>query len=164
MKFLVEKKELEHNLTEKLSIERQRLYNVLETLPAYVVLLDKDHFMPFANKFFRERFGEPQGRPCYEFLFKRNSPCENCETYKVLQTKQSHRWEWTGPDGRNYDIHDFPFPEADGSTLILEMGLDITERKKAEEQLRTVSLYTRGLVEANLDALVTIMLRAKSRM
>ena len=38
--------------------ERQRLYNVLETLPVYVILLDKDYHVPFANKFFRERFGE----------------------------------------------------------------------------------------------------------
>ena len=44
--------------TEQVSNERQRLYNVLETLPAYVVLLDKDYRVPFANKVFRERFGE----------------------------------------------------------------------------------------------------------
>jgi signal transduction histidine kinase len=49
-----------------------------------------------------------------------------------LKTNQSNHWEWTGPDSRNYDIYDYPFVEADGSTLILEMGIDITERKKAE--------------------------------
>jgi signal transduction histidine kinase len=118
--------------TEEVSIERQRLYNVLETLPAYVVLLDKDYRVPFANKVFRERFGESHGRRCHEYLFKLDSPCENCETYKVLKTNQSNHWEWTGPDSRNYDIYDYPFVEADGSTLILEMGIDITERKKAE--------------------------------
>ena len=118
--------------TEEVSSERQRLYNVLETLPAYVVLLDKDYRVPFANKVFRERFGESHGRRCHEYLFKLDSPCENCETYKVLKTNQSNHWEWTGPDSRNYDIYDYPFVEADGSTLILEMGIDITERKKAE--------------------------------
>ena len=109
---------------------------VLETLPAYVILLDKDYCVPFANKVFREHFGESQGRPCYDFLFKRESPCETCETYKVMKTNGPHRWEWTGPDGRDYDIYDFPFIEADGSTLILEMGIDITERKKLEKQLK----------------------------
>lgn len=147
--------------TQEYSSERIRLYNVLETIPAYVVLLDKEHRVPFANKVFRERFGESMGRRCYEFLFKRNSPCENCETFKVLETNAPHRWEWTGPDGRNYDIYDFPFPEAHASVLILEMGIDITERKKAEEQLRAVSLYTRGLLEANLDALVMINAEGK---
>jgi len=147
--------------TKDVSAERQRLYNVLETLPAYVVLLDKDYCVPFANKVFRERFGESHGRRCYDFLFKRESPCENCETYKVLKTNGPHRWEWTGPDGRDYDIYDFPFVEADGSTLILEMGIDITERKQAEKQIRDVSLYSRSLIEASLDPLVTISAEGK---
>ena len=147
--------------TKDVSAERLRLYNVLETLPAYVILLDKDYCVPFANKVFRERFGESYGRRCYDFLFKRESPCENCETYKVLKTNGPHRWEWTGPDGRDYDIYDFPFVEADGSTLILEMGIDITERKRAEKQIRDVSLYSRSLIEASLDPLVTISAEGK---
>ena len=83
--------------TEEVEKARQRLYNVLETLPSYVVLLDKDYCVPFANKVFRERFGESHGKQCYDFLFNRNSPCENCETYKVLKTNKPHRWEWSGP-------------------------------------------------------------------
>ena len=50
----------------------------------------------------------------------------------------------------------FPFTDTDGSTLILEMGIDITKRKRAEEALRDASLYTRNLIEASLDPLVTI--------
>ena len=49
--------------------ERKRFYDVLETLPAYLVLLTPDYHVPFANRFFRERFGESEGRPCYEYLF-----------------------------------------------------------------------------------------------
>jgi PAS domain S-box-containing protein len=147
--------------TAQVSAERQRLYNVLETLPAYVILLDKDHHVPFANKIFRERFGESHGRRCYEYLFNRDSQCDNCETYKVYDTNQPHHWEWTGPDGRDYDIYDYPFKEADGSTMILEMGIDITERKRAENQVRAASLYTRSLIEASLDPLVTISAEGK---
>ena len=69
--------------TQEVSSERQRLYNVLETLPAYVVLLDKDYRMPFANKVFQENFGESHGKRCHEYLFGRDSECENCETYKT---------------------------------------------------------------------------------
>ena len=158
------KKELEERVrkrTEEVLIERQRLYSILETLPAYVILLDKDYHVPFANKVFRERFGDSHGKRCYEFLFKRNSSCEICETYKVLKTNKPHRWEWTGPDGRNYDIYDFPFVEADGSTLIMEMGIDITEQKLAEKQIRSASLYSRSLIEASLDPLVTISVEGK---
>ncbi len=130
---------------EAVKAERQRFNDVLEVLPAYLVLLTPDYHVPFANRFFREHFGESQGRRCFEYLFGRSEPCEICETYTVLKTKAPHEWEWTGPDGRNYDVFDFPFTDADGSTLILEIGIDITERKRTEEALRESENRLRSL-------------------
>jgi PAS domain S-box-containing protein len=121
---------------EAAKLERQRLYDVLETLPVYVVLLSNDYHVPFANRFFRERFGESPGRCCFDYLFKRTEPCENCESYKALATNAPHHWEWTGPDGHNYDLYDFPFKDADGSQMILEMGIDITAVKQAQAALK----------------------------
>ncbi|HXZ29638.1 MAG TPA: PAS domain S-box protein, partial [Dehalococcoidia bacterium] len=133
----LEAKILEHKRAQEvISAERQRFNDVLEMLPAYVVLLRPDYHVPFANRFFRERFGESHGKRCFEYLFGRSEPCEICETYTVLKTKAPHHWEWVGPDGRNYDIFDFPFTDMDGSNLILEMGIDITEKKQAQEALR----------------------------
>lgn len=125
--------------------ERQRLYDVLETLPVYVVLLSEDYHVPFANRFFRERFGESHGRRCFEYLFGRTEPCENCDSYTALKTNKPHRWEWTGPDNRNYDIYDFPFTDSDGARMILEMGIDITETKQTQEALKRKE---EGLTEA----------------
>jgi len=119
-----------------LKAERERLYAVLETLPVYVVLLAKDYSVPFANRFFRERFGESGGRRCFEYLFNRTEPCEDCESFKALKTRAHHNWQWTGPDGRNYDIHDYPFTDHDGSTLVLEMGIDVTATKQAQTKLK----------------------------
>jgi PAS domain S-box-containing protein len=116
--------------------ERQRFNDVLETLPAYICLLTPDYYMPFANKVFRDLFGYYPDKKCYEFLFNRPEPCENCETYKVLETHEPQHWEWTGPNGRDYDIYDFPFKDTYGSQLILEMGIDVTERKRAESAVQ----------------------------
>jgi len=119
--------------------QRQRFRDALDQLPAYLVLLSPDYHVPFANRFFEERFGTSNGRRCFEYLFNRTEPCEICETYNVLKTNAPHRWEWTGPDGRNYDIYDFPFTDTDGSPLIMEVGLDITERKRAEAALKQIN-------------------------
>lgn len=136
--------------------QRKRFNDVLEVLPVYTILLTPDYHVSFANRYFRERFGEDHGQRCFEYLFGRDKPCEVCETFKVLKTGAPVSWEWVGPDGCNYDVFDFPFNDVDGSPLILELGIDVTERKQAQEKLRLLNAYNRSLIEANLDALVTI--------
>jgi len=119
-----------------LQAERQRFSDVLQMMPVYTILITPDHHVPFANRFFEERFGASKGRRCFEYLFGRTEPCETCESFTVLRTNAPHNWEWTGPDGRIYDIFDFPFSDVDGSPLVMEVGIDITERKRAEMALQ----------------------------
>lgn len=119
----------------RVSAERQKFNTILDSVPPYVVLLTADYHVGFANREFRARFGEHQGRKCYELLFNRTEPCEVCETYKVLTDDRPRNWQWTGPDGCHYDVFDFPFTDTDGSKLILEMGIDVTERNKAQAAL-----------------------------
>jgi len=119
--------------------ERQRLFDVLETLPAMICLLTPDYHVAFANRSFREKFGESHDRRCYEYCFGLTQPCKFCEAFNVLKTGQPHRWEVTGPDGSVLDVFDLPFSGADGSPLILEMDLDITDRKAAEAQIRRLN-------------------------
>ena len=115
--------------------ERQRMNGLLERIPAYLILLTPDYHVSYANRFFRERFGESNGRRCFEFLFNRTEPCEVCDTYKILKENKPQTWEWTGPDKHIYSIYDFPYNDSDGSPLIMEMGIDVTSLKEAESNL-----------------------------
>lgn len=143
--------------TEKIiKSERKRFENVLEMMPAYAVLLTPDYRVAYANHTFREWFGNDNGKKCHEFLFNLAEPCENCQTYNVLKTNKSQFWEWTGPNDHNYDIYDYPFTDTDGSPLIMEIGVDVTAHKQAQEALRASSLYSRSLIESSLNPLVTI--------
>ena len=120
---------------EILEKERKRFNDVLEMLPAFVVLLTTDYKVRHSNSFFNNRFGGIKDKHCYETLNSLTEPCKTCRTYEVLNTNQPLEWEWIGPDQRNYYIYDFPFKDVDGTDLILKMGIDITELKKAQKEI-----------------------------
>ena len=76
------------------------------------------------------------GQLCYQSQFGRDKPCQECQAFTPLKTGQPHNWEWAMPNGRTFDIYNFPFADTDGSALILEMDIDITERQRAEAALK----------------------------
>ncbi len=120
---------------EILEKERKRFNDVLEVLPAFVVLLTTDYKVRHSNSFFTNRFGGDKDKHCYEALNNLTEPCKTCRTYEVLKTNRPFEWEWTGPDERIYYIYDYPFKDVDGTNLILKMGIDITELKKAQNEI-----------------------------
>lgn len=122
-----------------LEAERRRLLSLLEELPAYVNLKAPDYSIKFANRFFRERFGDPGGRPCYQVMRGNNAPCDDCHVMQVMDTREPQEREWTHRGDRTYRAYAYPFADSDGSPLILELGIDITERKQAEEEVRQLN-------------------------
>ncbi len=138
---------------EALATERQRLDAVLDNIPAYVALLAPDFTLPVVNREFVQRFGEPGNRPCYEFLFGREEPCPNCKALQVFETDTPEIWEWAGPDGNTYQIYDYPFIDVDGSPLVLEMGVEITDRKRAELEARRQTAIVDGMNRIFRDTL-----------
>ena len=64
------------------------------------------------------------------------TPCDECKALpEILETRQPVEWERTSPQGRTYQIYDYPFADIDGSPMVLELGMDITARKTLEAQL-----------------------------
>ncbi|HWQ47660.1 MAG TPA: PAS domain S-box protein [Methanosarcina sp.] len=147
--------EARRKVDEAVEVERRRLFDVLDTLPTMICLLTPDHHYVFTNRSFREKFGEySENQHCHELCFGLTKPCEFCEAYKVLETDKPHHWEVTTQDGSVLDIYNFPFTDVDGSQLILEMDIDITERKKAEEDLLESEEKYRTFFESSIDAVL----------
>jgi PAS domain S-box-containing protein len=125
---------------EALQAAQQRLLTALEAIPAFVHIQARDYSIRYANHIFRESFGDPDGKPCYEALRGRKTSCEECTALCVFDTQTPQKKEWSSPDGRHYIIYYHPFTDIDGSLLLLKMGVDITDHKQAEEKIRRYAL------------------------
>ncbi len=160
---ITERKRVEEAIrqTKIAKAERERIFSLLELLPAFVYLLSSDYSIPFANKKFREVFGDPGGKYCYEIFYGLNAPCEECQTFQVFEKKDVIKREWEGMDGKTYEFYDCPFTDIDGSPLALELGIDITDRKKAEAEKKEAE---RKLEEQRARAILSDRLRSLGEM
>lgn len=131
-------------------VEKQLFY-ILEHLPGFVCLLNDDYSVLFANRYFRESFGDPQGKRCYEVYHGSKEPCRHCSTVKVFGSEGLHSREWTDPGGKTYQIYDYPFKQDNGAGMVLKLGVDISERKLMEEEaVRVRKLESMALLAAGV--------------
>jgi PAS domain S-box-containing protein len=139
--------------------DKQLFFSILDNLPAFVYLQAPDHSIKYANSYFKKVFGEPGSRPCYNLLCNRNEPCEVCQTFQVFDDKQHKEWEWESQTGKIYRIYDYPFYDIDGNLLVLELGVDITDLKKAEEARYLLASIVRSstdvILSKDLNGIIT---------
>jgi len=135
-------------IAEKLKAEREKLFLLLNRLPALIYLYDENYSIRFANSCFNDNFGKPGERPCYEILWGLRQPCDNCPVQYVLRTKQFYKCERTYPNGRSYQVYNYPYLDTDGTTLVLALGIDITDSKRIEEALWDSQLRYAALLKA----------------
>ena len=128
-------------------MNEQMLSSVLDHIPGFLYLQNRDYSINFANRHFLERFGDPKGRACFEVYHGNKRPCTKCKTFRVFDTGAPQKWDWRSLDDRSYMMYDYPFKSTDGKPQVLKMGIDITDREKmAEESVKTRKLESIALL------------------
>lgn len=136
--------DLEHQVhmrTSQLSASTQRLEHILQITKTGIDIVDVDFNLRYVDPGWQTIYGDPTGRKCFEYFMGRQTPCDNCAIPRALETRQIQISEEVLPleGGRVVEVHTIPFQDAQGEWLVSEFNIDITQRKRAEMELREVA-------------------------
>jgi len=122
----------------------QRLLTVLDSMDAGIYVADMETYeLLFVNRFTQNIYGNIVGKKCWQTLQEgRTGPCEFCTNDKLLDTDGLptgvYQWEIINTKtGRWYECRDNALRWIDRRMVRLEIALDITDRKQAEEAIKT---------------------------
>ena len=112
-----------------------------DAAPCYLTVLDRDFRILHANQRFREDFGDPEGRFCYQMYKGHSEKCEVCPVERAFWDGQSHRneGEVRRLDGTEVSVLAEATPILDKSgkiTAVIDMAIDITQIKGLRRQMR----------------------------
>ncbi|MEN6574868.1 MAG: PAS domain S-box protein [Phycisphaerales bacterium] len=129
---------------------------ILNTMPQIVIYHDISHRMIWANRTAIEALGKPVdeivGHPCYEVWDGRTKPCENCPVDLALRTGCPQEAEIVGYDDGNWLVRGEPVRDENGRLLgVVEHALNITRRKRDEEELRRRLQFEELLTSISTD-------------
>lgn len=173
---VTEQKKVEMNLKEA----HQRVLDIIEFLPDATFVIDADKKVIAWNRAIEEMTGvlkeEIMGKGDYEYAvpFYGSRRPILADLSLSREDEIESRYNYVKKQGNTLFAEVFlphmyggksgyfrgtatPLYDSEGNIVgAIESIRDITERKEAEEQIRTVSLYVRSLIEASLDPLITI--------
>ena len=156
LKFLTSSK-LKNNVRET----EERYRSMVDSINHGVNLIDTDHNIVMVNAVQGRKFKKPIheiiGKKCYREFEKRDEVCPHCPGVRAMATGKPEEVETEAvrDDGSRFNvkIQASPIFAKDGTmTGFTEVVEDITESKRAEEELRESEKRFRLLVEHSTDA------------
>jgi diguanylate cyclase (GGDEF)-like protein/PAS domain S-box-containing protein len=163
----MQKEELQRTHTE-LEKAKQRYAYLYEFSPVSYLTVSHEGVIIAANLSSAELLCEPRqkllGRPFSHYVSREDRDRLHIRIILAFKTGQSWYCELKMQRADNSFSHvllESKSNEVDDKTSLLITLTDITERKRAEEAAQTASQYSRSLIEASLDPLVTISAEGK---
>ena len=139
---------------------KKLFYNILNAIPDFVSVIDRDFRLVFCNwRGGYENLPPAQRRKkmhCYE-VYNSSKRCEPCHMEEVFRTGKPVINEKFNPLVGNLEIHAFPiFDEAGNIVMAGEYHRNITARKSAEDALLNANLMLAAIIDASPLAIIAL--------
>jgi PAS domain S-box-containing protein len=150
-----------------LALENARLFSnvaraksewetTFDSVTDLITIRYKDYRILRANRAAFKRYGmtpkEMIGRKCYEVLYRREKPCENCYVSETFQMRKPAFGERKSDylDGI-FQYYTFPiYDESGGVIAVVDLAREITEEKRVEVEKEVINNINR-LLASSLD-------------
>lgn len=130
------------------------LTQIIDLLPGYISIQDRNFHILFANQQFQSDFGDAVGQLCHAVYKGTRTVCPGCPVQNTFRDKRAHVKEETVQlaNGKICQIlvQTSPILSDDGEVAaVIEMSTNITEIKKSQKELKTlgqsISLLSHGI-------------------
>lgn len=126
---------------EELNRQKIEYQELFEQVPCYITVQDSNFRLLRYNREFSRQFAPRPGGFCYEVYKGRSERCPVCPVVKTFEDGESHLSEEYGvrKDGTlsAWICRTSPLRDDQGRiTAVMEMSIDVTERKQLEEEIK----------------------------
>lgn len=127
-----------------------RLNTIMEITNTRIDVIDEHFNLVYVDPGWRKALGDPSGVKCHKYFMGIDTPCENCSIPRALETGETQIAEQNllSENNRAVEVHTIPFRDSHGRRLVAEFNIDITRRKRLEEELRAGENYLRSIIRA----------------
>lgn len=131
----------------------QRQYDLLfERVPCSAFIIDRNFRLVRVNARFRQTFGDPEDKCCYQVCKRRKTPCRNCTAVLTFADGAEHVSSEVGvhPDGSPayYFVTSSPLSRSDQEVAhVMQMATDITQVYELERELRKTQDFYEVLIQ-----------------
>jgi len=149
----------------KIRQQNEFLNTVLNSLSYPFYVLDvNDYTVKMSNQAAKAE-GLPDATTCYSLIYKADKPCgskeQTCPLEEVKKTKKAVVVEHTHYDGnggaRSIEIHGHPIFDAEGNVVqMIEYSLDITDRKRVEDELQESQRFSSTLLQNSPNPILVL--------
>ena len=131
----------------------QQFRTILEAIPGALVLLSPELRVVWANAFAARTLGLTNegflGQRCYQSRHGRAEPCDVCAVQRCFASGKVESGEGETPDGRIWQLHAAPVFDDHGAVEgVIEAAYEVTERRRAERELKASEARLRGVFRA----------------